>query len=102
MKTLIAALIAGLFGLTSMYAVASPLTGKATLSQRRREEGRLGREEVRLTVGFLGIMNGRFGAFSANGGFGPRFVLQRRQARTVGSRIQSASCAAQASLAVHR
>lgn len=33
MKTLIAALIAGLFGLTSMYAVASPLTGKATLSQ---------------------------------------------------------------------
>jgi len=33
MKTLLAALIAGLFGLTSMYAVASPITGKASLSQ---------------------------------------------------------------------
>ena len=30
MKTLLAALIAGLFGLTSMYAVASPITGKAS------------------------------------------------------------------------
>jgi len=39
MKTLIAALIAGLFGLTSVYAVASPVTGKVSLSQSDEKKG---------------------------------------------------------------
>ena len=39
MKTLMAALIAGLFGLTSVYAVASPVTGKVSLSQSDEKKG---------------------------------------------------------------